>query len=132
MLFAGILFAGSLFGIVALFSLKRWETRRARIILPRLRASIDARAGELKELLDAARLDFAKIPPEALRLSRIGIHQLALAFAALAGRVEKHSHQVADLVSYKHRFEKRDTQSEFLKKVSEHKNGGADEERNSA
>jgi len=81
------------------------------------------RAQQVKELLDAARVDLAKVPPEGVRLFRIGIHMLALGFAALARTAERYAHRLADLVSYKHRFEKRDTRSEFLKKVSEHKNG---------
>ncbi len=123
MMLAIIVFFFSLLSIVTLFGLKHWEIRRARVSLFALRQKADVRALQLKELLDAARLDLSKIPPEVVRLSRIGIHQLALGFAAFARRAEKHAHQVADLVSYKHRFEKRDTRSEFLKKVAEHKGG---------
>ena len=122
-----ITFFFSLVSIIALFALKQWEIRRARIFLPALRERADVRALQLKELLDAARLDISKLPPQALHLSRIGIHQLALGFAAFARRTERYAHQLADLVSYKHRFEKRDTRSEFLKKVAEHKSGGVDE-----
>ncbi|MBI5457456.1 hypothetical protein HY971_01900 [Candidatus Kaiserbacteria bacterium] len=123
MTFATLMFLLSLLGVIALFSLKYWEIRSERVVLSALRQKADVRAQQLKELMDAARLDLAKLPPWALRLSRIGIHQLALGFAAFARTAESYAHQLADLVSYKHRFEKRDTSSEFLKKVAEHKNG---------
>lgn len=131
MLFAFIVFFVALSGIVLLFALKYVEVRTQRIIFAPLRERADIRALQLKELLDAARLDLSRIPPEVVRLSRIGIHQLALGFAALARGAERYAHQVADLVSYKHHFEKRDTRSEFLKKVAEHKNGNAGDADNS-
>ena len=123
MMFAFVVFFSSLFAIAFLFALKYWEIRKERVVFAPWRERADVRALQLKELLDAARLDLSKIPPEVVRLSRIGIHQLALAFAAFARKTEGYAHQVADLVSYKHHFEKRDTRSEFLKKVAEHKNG---------
>lgn len=124
MTFAIVVFLVSLLGIVILFSVKYWEIRRERVFFLAWRQKADVRALQLKELLDAARIDLSKLPPGAMRLSRIGIHQLALGFAALARTAEGYAHQLADVVSYKHRFEKRDTRSEFLKKVAEHKNGG--------
>ncbi len=127
MMLAAIIFFFSCLSIVALFAFKYWELRRERVVLPALRQRADVRALQIKELLDAARLDISKIPPTVVRLSRIGIHQFALGFAAFARRAEGSAHRIADLVSYKHRFEKRDTRSEFLKKVAEHKNGGVDE-----
>src|SRR3989338_225976 len=123
MTLAFVVFFFSLFAIAFLFALKSWEIRKERIVFASWREKADVRALQLKELLDAARLDLSKLPPGAVRLSRIGIHQLALGFAALARGAEGYAHQVADLVSYKHHFEKRDTRSEFLKKVAEHKSG---------
>jgi len=128
MMLAFVVFFFSLFAIAFLFALKSWEIRKERIVFAPWREKADVRALQLKELLDAARLDLSKLPPEAVRLSRIGIHQLALGFAAFARAAEGYAHQVADLVSYKHHFEKRDTRSEFLKKVAEHKNGGGEQE----
>ena len=121
-------FLFSLGAIAALFGLKQLEMRRERIFFALWRQKADIRALQLKELLDAARVDLSKLPPGALHLSRLLVHQLALALAALARKAEKYAHQMADLVSYKHRFEKRGTQSEFLKKVAEHKNGGGEDE----
>ena len=123
MIYAIGVFFFSLLAIVVLFGLKYWELQRGQVFLIAFRRKADGRALQLKELLEAARIDLSKIPPEALRLSRIGIHQMALGLAALARKAERYAHQLADLVSYKHRFEKRDTRSEFLKRVAEHKNG---------
>lgn len=128
MLMAGIFFFASFLGITAMFSLKYWEQHNRRILAPRFRETIDVRALQFKELLTAARMDFAKLPPALVRLLRFLIHEAALGFAFLARIAEKQSYRLADLVSHKHRFEKRETRSEFLKKVSEHKNGGGSSE----
>ena len=124
MTLAIVVFFFALLGIVCLFTLKYWENRRARIVAPLIREKLDTRALQLKDLLVAARINLDKVPPEALRLSRIIIHEAALALAASARFAEVQAHRLADLVSYKHRFEKRETNSEFLEKVAEHKNGG--------
>jgi hypothetical protein len=121
-----ILFLLSLAGIAGLFLLKYLETNQGRVFFGSLRQRADVRSLHLKELLDAARVDLSRLPPEVVRLSRIGIHRIALGFAAFARFAESHAHRLADFVSYKHRFEKRDTRSEFLKKVAEHKSGGLD------
>jgi hypothetical protein len=47
-----------------------------------------------------------------------------LGFAAFARSSERQAHRLADLVSHKHGFVPRETRSEFLRKMSEHKNGG--------
>ena len=124
MFIATIVFFVSLLGIAGLFGLKYWELSRERIIAENLRARGDRRAEQLKELMIAAEADLEKLPPTLLRLTRILIHEAALAFAALARLLERGAHRLADLVSHKRGFEKRDTRSEFLRKVSEHKNGG--------
>ena len=117
------IFVLSLLCIVALFAGKYWELRSERVLFAPWRQRMDTGAHQLKELMDAARIDVAKLPPEVLRVSRITVHQLALGFAAFARTAEGYAHRLADVVSYKHRFEKRDTRSEFLKKVAEHKSG---------
>ncbi len=123
MTIAIIVFFLSFAGITALFGLRYWEIHAQRFLAPALRERFDARALQAKELLVAARIDLAKLPPALLRLTRIIIHEAALGFAILARIAEKQAHRLADFVSHKHRFEKRETRSEFLKKVSEHRNG---------
>ena len=128
MLFAGIIFILSLISIVALFGVKAWEQKHARVLAPALRERADHRANQVKELAVAARVDLVQLWPAFIRLCHVLVHEAALAFAALARSAEKQSYRVADLVSHKHRFERRETRSEFLKKVAEHKNGGGQNE----
>ncbi len=123
MFVASIFFFGSFLGIVAIFCVKYWERHVEKVYAPAFREKADRHALQLKELLTAAQMDLAKLPPALIRLSRLVVHEAALGFAFLARVVEKQSYRLADLVSHKHRFEKRETRSEFLKKVSEHKNG---------
>ncbi|MDP2648669.1 MAG: hypothetical protein Q8P19_02090, partial [bacterium] len=105
------------------FALKYWEIRSGRVLSPKMRERMDKRARNLKDLTLAARVDLAKLPPQALRVARLFVHEAALFLAALARAGEKQAHRLADMVSYKHRFEARQTRSEFLKKVSENKDG---------
>lgn len=123
MTFFIIMFVFALLAISTLFGVKYWELKHERVLAPNLRDRADVRANQLKELLIAARLDLEKLPPMLVRLGRLLIRDGALAFAQLARLAERSAHDIADLVSYKHRFEKRETRSEFLKKVSEHRNG---------
>lgn len=119
-----VIFSFSLLGIGALFAFKRWEMGRGTLIAPAFRSRADVEAEKLKELAYAAWLDLGKVPPEALRTARVMVRELALALAALARFAEAQAHRLADFVSHKHGFERRETRSEFLRKVAEHKNGG--------
>ncbi len=127
---ATALFFLSLVGIVGLFTLKEWERRRSRVLVPELRERIDRLSFYLKELLVALRLDLEKLPPEILHISRIVIHEMALTAARLLRFLSLQAHRLADLVSHKHAFQRRAPRSEFLKKVIEHKNSlNGDEEK---
>ena len=128
MMFTFVVFVISLTGIIGLFAVKYWEYNRDRVLMPRLRARADMRAAQMRELLVAAREDMSKLPPLLAALGRYLVHEAALGFAALARMAERGAHQLADLVSYRHRFEKRETRSEFLRKVAEHKNGNGERE----
>jgi hypothetical protein len=125
MVFAVIVFVFSLFGIAALFALKYWELRHEKVLAPDFRRKTDVRARQLKELAYAARADLVKLLPEIVRVARFIVHEAALGFAALARFSERQAHRLADLVSHKRGFERRETRSEFLKKVAEHKNGSS-------
>ncbi len=126
MVFAAIVFVFSLLNICVLFALKSWELRHEKLVLPVLRRKADARAQQLKELAYAARTDIVTFLPEVVRFGRFLIHELALGFAALARFLERQAHRLADLVSHKRGFERRETRSEFLKKVADRKNNGLD------
>lgn len=123
MWFAIALFGISLVLIVALFALRWWELKQQRVLAPALRDRADERARELKDALLHSNRILSRIPPLAAILSRYVVHEMALALAALARFSERQAHALADMVSHKHRFERRETQSEFLKQVSGHKNG---------
>lgn len=121
MTFAIGTFFVSLGGIGVLFALKYWEMRRGAAFLPTVRARADVQAAKLKDLASAAWLDLAKIPPMTLRAVRVIIHEAALGMAALARTSERQAHRLADFVSHKRGFERRETRSEFLRKVGEHR-----------
>ncbi|QQG37838.1 MAG: hypothetical protein HYS26_04420 [Candidatus Kaiserbacteria bacterium] len=125
MTFAIIVFLLSLFGILSLFGLKRWEESKSRTLAPALRGKLDAEALRLKDLLFALQKDLEKLPPETLHLARILVHKTALGAASVARGFERQAHRLADLVSHKGRFTRRAPRSEFLQKVIEHKNGSS-------
>jgi hypothetical protein len=128
LLFAFIVFCISVVGIGGLFALKYREIKQGVVVAESFRLSADQRAHQLKDLLNAAQVDIARVPPEAVRIMRFLVHEAALGFAAFARMIETQSHRLADVVSHKHHFERRETRSEFLKKVAEHKNGNGGED----
>lgn len=115
----------SIAGIMGLFMLKSWEQKSGRVLAPALRQSADFQARELKALLTRTQAEIEKMPSASVRLARMAVHDLALGFAKLASFLERQAHNLADLVSHKHRFERREPRSEFLKRVGEPKNGTA-------
>lgn len=122
-LFATILLGVSVAGLTLLFVVKYWEEKRSRVFVPMLRLSADREAIELKRLLDRGEDEFYKLGPTTIRLARLLLHDLALALARLSRASERQAHRLADMVSHKHRFERRESTNEFLKQVSEYKNG---------
>lgn len=121
------IFFFSLTGILGLFFLKDWEVRRSRVLFPGVRDTLDHWASRINNLVAVVQKEIGNLPPELLHLSRILVHELALAAAALLRFLEKRAHQLADLVSHKHAFQRRAPRSEFLKKVSEGKNEGVEQ-----
>lgn len=111
----------SIVGITGLFSLKRWEENNGRVFAPSLRQKADAQALELKEFLNKLQMEIEEMPSVSVKFARIAVHDLALGFAGLANFLERQAHNLADLVSHKHRFERREPRNEFLKRVGESK-----------
>ena len=120
MTFVGVIFFLSGIGIIALFALKRWENTHARVLFPHVRRVADEQALRMKQFLTAGVRDLEKLPPFLLYLLRIGVHIGAVAFGHLAHWIGERSHALADVVSHKHRFERRPPRSEFLMQVNEH------------
>ena len=116
---AMVLLLISIVGLAALFYIKHWEEKNARIFVPALRLAADGQALELKALLMSLRSEFRKIGPTSIRIGRVLLHDLALSLAALSRASERQAHRLADLVSHKHRFERRETKNDFLKQVSD-------------
>ncbi len=119
MMFAGVVFFLAGVCIVALFTLKRWERNNGRFLFPEVRHKADELALRIKSFLLASTRDFEKLPPYIFYILRIGVHMAALTFGHLAHWIGERSHDLADLVSHKHRFERRPPRSEFLKQVDE-------------
>ena len=122
-LFAIIVFFLALLGIIALFALKMRELRSGHTAIAEWRAAGDREALHLKELLSAAQLDLKKVPPLAVHFAHVVLHFAALEFARAARAASRQAHALADFVSHKHNFQRKETRSEFLKKMSEGKSG---------
>lgn len=120
-IFLLILFMVAALGTVALFGLKYWEESRGRVLAQALRQRGDERALALKRSLEEYRQESRKLGPKAVLVGRWLLHEGALGLAALARGVERQAHRLADMVSYKHTFQRRETRSHFLRQVSEYK-----------
>lgn len=120
MTFVGAAFFFAFFGLVGLFALKRWEHLHGSILFPEIRQRADEQALRFKAMLASGLRNFGRLPHILVYLLRIGVHVAAVAFGHLAHWIGERSHDLADLVSHKHRFERRETRSEFLKQVIEH------------
>lgn len=113
-------FLGSLFLIVLLFMLKAAEAGTTVRTAARARDFLDDGALYLKDVIGWTSARIARIPPVVALLTRYGIHQAALSAARFSRMVERAAHDLADMVSHKHRFERRETKSQYLKEVGEH------------
>lgn len=120
MLFSAIVFFLSLLCVVGLFAVKYLENKHERILHPSFRQRADLHAMKLKEFAHLSRGELSKLPPRAIIIAKEVVHASALGIARFAREMEAQAHRLADLVSHKHRFEKRETRSEFLKQVGEH------------
>lgn len=111
----------SLVGLVTLFSLKYAEMNRDTLFASEFRVRADTIARMTKAMVHLGLVRIRELPHEALHLSRFLIHIGAVIFARGARAAEDGAHKLADRVSHKHRFERGETKSLFLKSVSEHK-----------
>jgi len=124
MAFGATIFLGtSILGLAALFALKWWELSRGVEYLTSYRRNADINALKLKSKLFLIGEWVQDVPNKSVLILRVLVHAGAVGFAQAARGAEAQAHHVADLVSHRHRFERRETKSEFLKEVSDHKNG---------
>ena len=119
--FCAIVFFLTIILIAALFSVKARELSLGRTLMPQPRQRADEFALHLKDLLDAGRKDIAHLPPLLLHAGQRILHGIAVDAGHLAHWLGVQSHKLADSVSHKRNFERGETRSEFLKKVSERK-----------
>ena len=124
---AMIVFFVSLICIIALFTLKRMEVNREGRFFEPMRVTADHSALRVKALLQATEGYIENIPYFLGAMTRYSVHVGALSFARLARVSEEQAHRLADLVSHKHRFERRETKSKYLKEVSGYKNPSSEE-----
>lgn len=126
--FSFVIFCLALIGIVLHFGVKYWEIEHGPILEIELHKTADREALRIKELMHAAGIDLKKVPPLAVHAAQSALHTGAVRFEKFAHWLGKQAHNVADTVSHRRTFTHRETRSEFLKKVSEHKNGGTNSE----
>ncbi|NBV76784.1 hypothetical protein EBR66_01320 [bacterium] len=108
----------SLVGIVSLFSLKRYEVARGLVLWAPYRAQADDYARALKHAAISLEQEMVTWPPKGNLICRYFIHRAALASARGFNAAEQWAHRLADRVSHRHGFERRETRSRFLKEVS--------------
>ncbi len=116
-------FGVSLLGIVFLLALKAWEMRRERLVAPRLRAQLDTGALALKSQIEKGEAFLGEVPSLASLVAMKTLAGGSVHLARLARRMSESAYRLADFISHKHNFERRETRSEFLKTMIEHKNG---------
>lgn len=121
-------FGTSLILLFLLFVLKRAEIVRGARFGEVFRAQADRGALRIKSLLHVIEEGLAEVPFYLGAIARYLVHISALSFARLARASAQRAHQLADLVSHKHRFQRRETKSQFLREVSEVKNGRSNDD----
>lgn len=114
-----IVFFSSLVAIAFLFIVKRIELGRSHRFAEGVRTRADYGALYVKHWLEMGEWYLEKTPWFIAALARYGVHIGALSFARLARTSAEQAHRLADLVSHKHRFERRETKSSYLREMSE-------------
>lgn len=112
--------------IVALFGLRFAEEKRGARFAPAMRVRADGFALSIKERAVAFAQYTHRLPAIGLLIVRYFIHLGAKAAARLARRLEAGAHELADRMTHKHRFKRRESTSAFLREVGEHKNGNGE------
>ncbi len=116
-------FGVSLVGIIFLLALKAWEMRRERVVAPRIRVQLDKGALILKAQIEKGEAFLGELPSLASFVAMKTLAGGSVHLARLARRMSESAYRLADFISHKHNFERRETRSEFLKTMIDHKNG---------
>lgn len=119
---AAILFILSLVLLVALFAIKDWEVSHGYEFAPALRRNADREALHMKSLLAALVKDAGKLPFIVLDAGEATLQAAATDFGHLAIWLGREAHNLANRVSRRGAIQPRETRSDFLRQVAEHKN----------
>ncbi len=122
-LVALIVFGVSLVGLVLLFAIKAREATYPSVARARWREKADELALGIKWGGMVLEWYISRLPLIANLLTRRFVRSAALSFAHFARLSSEQAHRLADFVSHKRSFERKETKSDFLKQVTEHKNG---------
>lgn len=121
MTFAAIVtLAASAFGILLLFVMKKVEVMRGSLIGGSARDSADLFALRVKWVFLVVEWYLSRLPDFLFLLTRYFVRAAALYTARFARQAESQSHRLADFVSHKRNFERRETRSNYLKEVGQH------------
>ncbi len=116
-------FAFSLVSIVGLFFFRAWEERRGVRVAAHARIALDGYARNIKDALMRGERALAQLPSVGTFLTLKFLAFISVRLARLSRAASEAAHRLADFISHKHNFERREIRSEFLKTVIEHKNG---------
>jgi hypothetical protein len=111
----------SILGVLLLFAVKKYELSRGVLVGGSMRDDADLFALRVKWIFLVIEWYLARLPDFIFLLTRYGIRISALFTARIARRAEAQAHSIADFVSHKRNFERRETRSNYLKQVGEHK-----------
>lgn len=114
----------SIVGIILLFAVKKYELSRGVLVGGAFRDDADLFAMRVKWVFLVIEWYLARLPDFLFLLTRYGIRVGALYTARIARRAEAQAHRIADFVSHKRNFERRETKSQYLKQVSDKSDNG--------
>lgn len=120
---AFVVFGISLASLIVLFVIKAHEASHPSATRALWRDKADMFALEVKWVALVIEWYVSRLPLLMALISRRLVRSAALTFAHLARVSAEYAHRLADFVSHKHSFERRETKSDFLKQVTDHKNG---------
>ena len=115
---AAPVFFGALAALAVLFTLRLIEERRGARLGASVRLSLDRFALSIKAILMYVAALMERIPQITSFLLRAFAVALVRRFAHMTEGISRAAHSAADMVSYKHRYERKETRSTFLKEVS--------------
>lgn len=116
-----VAFSIALCAIVFLFSIAYLEAARGTVVSPRIERVFDTWAtGTHTGLMHIGHM-VDHWPTYMMQFGYYLVHVAAVLVALVARAAERRAHAVADFVSHKRSFTRRETQSDFLRAVQEHK-----------